>query len=80
MHSGNPQSPSPHQSTALYVVIVEEKRRRNREWQTSLIQPAGGDLATARATDKNIAFQHQPDTAGDKAGAGTCTNWARIPG
>jgi hypothetical protein len=68
MYPGTPQNPGPNQSAAPYAVIVEEKRRRNREWYISLIQPAGGDLATARAIGKDIAFQHQPDTAGDKVG------------
>ncbi|GAA4493025.1 hypothetical protein GCM10023191_029820 [Actinoallomurus oryzae] len=44
--------------------VTKEKRRRNRAWHISLIQPVGGDLAEARATGRNIAFQHQPETAG----------------
>ncbi|WP_203922847.1 hypothetical protein [Rugosimonospora africana] len=45
---------------------MEEKRRRNGAWHISLIQPVGGDLTQARATGQNIAFQHQPQTAGRK--------------
>ncbi len=68
MHPETPQNLGPHQSAPLYAVIVEEKRRRSREWHISLIQPVGGDLATARATGQDMAFRHQPDTAGDKVG------------
>jgi hypothetical protein len=68
MYPPAPQNPGPHPSAALYSVIVEEKRRENSRWYISLIQPAGGDLTTARATGQSIAFQHQPHTAGDKVG------------
>lgn len=68
MHPATPQNPGPHQSAPLYAVIVEEKKRRNGAWHISLIQPAGGDLAEARATGQNIAFQHEPETAGRKVG------------
>ncbi|WP_285577831.1 hypothetical protein [Actinoallomurus iriomotensis] len=47
---------------------MEEKKRHNGAWHISLIQPVGGDLAEARATGQNIAFQHQPETAGHKVG------------
>jgi hypothetical protein len=63
MHSGTPQNPGPHHSAPPYAVVVEEKRRRNGAWHISLIQPVGGDLAEARATGQNIAFQHQPKRA-----------------
>lgn len=66
MHPGTPQDPGPDQSAPRYAVIVEEKRRRNGAWHISLIQPVGGDLAEARATGQNIAFQHQPELAGRK--------------
>jgi hypothetical protein len=62
MHPGISQSTGPHQSAPPYAVIVEEKKRRNGAWHISLIQPVGGDLAEARATGQNIAFQHQPET------------------
>jgi hypothetical protein len=68
MHPGIPQYPGPHPFAALYVVIVEEKKRRNATWHISLVQPAGGDLTEARATGLRIAFQHLPDTAGRKVG------------
>lgn len=68
MHPGTPQNPGPHQSAPLYAVIVEEKKRRNGSWHISLIQPAAGDLAEARAAGQNIAFQHEPETAGRKVG------------
>lgn len=42
------------------------KKRRNGAWHISLVQPVGGDLAEARAAGQNIAFQHQPETAGRK--------------
>jgi hypothetical protein len=64
MHSGTPENPGPHQSGPPYAVVVEEKKRRNGAWHISLIQPVGGDLTQARATGQNIAFQHQPETAG----------------
>lgn len=68
MHPGIPQNPGPHQSAPTYAVIVEEKKRRTGAWHISLIQPVGGDLAEARAIGQNIAFQHQPETAGRKVG------------
>lgn len=67
MYPGTPQSPGPHQAAQPYVVIVEEKNRRNVSWHISLVQPVGG-LAEARAAGQNIAFQHQPETAGHKVG------------
>jgi hypothetical protein len=66
MHPGTPQNPGPHQSAPPYAVIVEEKKRRNGAWHISLIQPVGGDLTETRAAGQNIAFQHQPETAGRK--------------
>lgn len=66
MHPGTPQHPGPQQSAPPYAVVVEEKRRRNRSWHISQILPVGGDLAEARATGQNIAFNHQPQAAGRK--------------
>lgn len=67
MHPGTPQNAGPHSSAPRFVVVVEEKKRRNGAWHVSLIQSAG-DLREARATGQNIAFQHQPETAGRKVG------------
>jgi hypothetical protein len=66
MHPGTPESPGSQQPAPPYGVVVEEKRRRNGSWYISLIQPVGGDLAEARAAGQNIAFNHQPETAGRK--------------
>jgi hypothetical protein len=68
MHPGSPQNPGPHQSASPYAVIVEEKKRRTGAWHISLIQPVAGDLAEARVTGQNIAFQHQPESAGSSVG------------
>lgn len=66
MHPGTPESPGPQQSAPPYAVVVEEMRRRNGQWRISLIQPVGGGLAEARAAGRNIAFNHQPESAGRK--------------
>lgn len=66
MYPGTPESPGPQQSAPPYAVVVEEKRRRTASWHISLIQPVGGGLAEARAAGQNIAFNHQPETAGRK--------------
>jgi hypothetical protein len=68
MHPDTPQNPGQHPTAPRYVVVVEEKKRRNGAWHVSLIQPAGDDLDQARATGQNIAFAHQPEAAGRDVG------------